>query len=99
MPVSNKPVRVVAIGDPGLTTQQINTALSAQEEFQLIDILTTPDKLIREIRAAAPNIILLDSEFGGQPTLDILDEIASQFPEITLVAILPNEDPVRAQQV
>jgi pilus assembly protein CpaE len=99
MTVPSKPVRVVAIGDPGSTLQQINTALSVQEEFQLIDILGTPDKLVREIRAASPNIILVDYEFGGQPTLDILDEIASQFPEIAIIAILPGEDPVRAQQV
>lgn len=99
MTVPNKPVRVVAIGDPGSTLQQIDTALSAEEEFQLVEILATPEKLIREIRAASPNIILVDFEFGGQPTLDILDEIASQFPEMAIIAILPGEDPVRAQQV
>jgi pilus assembly protein CpaE len=99
MTVPSKLVRVVAVGDPGPTLQQINTALSAQEEFQLVEILGIPDKLVREIRAASPNIILVDSELGGQPTLDILDEIASQFPEIAIIAILPGEDPVKAQQV
>ncbi len=99
MSVTNKPVRVAAIADPGPTFQQIDTAFSSQEEFQLIDIAATPDKLVREIRSAAVNIILVDSEFGGQPTLDILDEVASQFPDIALIAILPSEDPVRAQQV
>ncbi len=99
MTVSTKPVRVIAIGDPGATTQQITAALSGQDEFQLVDVLSTPDKLSREIRAAAPNIVLVDSEFGGQPTLDILDEVSSQFPEAAIIAILPSEDPVKAQQV
>ena len=36
---------------------------------------------------------------GGQSTLDIIDDLALQFPKISIVAVLPGEDPLRAQQV
>lgn len=91
--------RVVAIGDPGPTQQQITTALSAQDEFQLVDILASAERLVREVRAAEPDIILVDHLLGGQPTLDIIDDLALQFPKTSIVAVLPGDDPLKAQQV
>lgn len=91
--------RVVAIGDPGPTQQQITAALSAQNEFQLVDILASTERLMRDVRAAEPDIILVDYQLGGQSTLDLIDDLALQFPKISIVAVLPGEDPLKAQQV
>jgi pilus assembly protein CpaE len=91
--------RIVAVGDPGPTQQQITAALSAQNEFTLVDILSSTERLIREVRSAEPDIILVDYMLGGQSTLDIIDDLALQFPKISIVAVLPGEDPLRAQQV
>jgi pilus assembly protein CpaE len=99
MTISNEPTRVLAIVDTGPTRQQIITALTAQNEFQLLDVLDTLEKFARQIRAAEPEIILIDHHINGQPTVDLIDDIALQFPQIPLVAILPEEDPVMAQQV
>ena len=92
-------IRMVAIGDPGPTQQQITAALSAQDEFQLVDILASTERLVRDVRAAEPDIILVDYLLGGQSTLDIIDDLALQFPKNSIVAVLPGEDPLRAQQV
>lgn len=98
-PTMNAPSRVFVIADPGPTQQQVTSALSAEAEFDLADLLTSPDRLVREVRAAEPDIILIDHELGGQPTLDIIDDIALQFPDMALIAILPTNDPVLIQQV
>lgn len=91
--------RIVAIGDPGATQQQVVSALSNQNEFDLVDLLVSPDRLVRDIRATEPDILLVDHMLDGQPTIDILDDLAMQFPTIAIIAILPSEDPVKAQQV
>jgi pilus assembly protein CpaE len=57
------------------------------------------EKLVKEIHAAEPDLIMVGHEIGGQGTLDVIDDIVMQFPEIPLVAILPDNDPTRAQQV
>lgn len=95
----NNQTRIVAIGDPGPMQQQIVTALNAQPEFELVDIISSTERLSREIHAAEPEIILMDQELGGQSTLDIIDEVALQFPEAAVVAILSQEDAHLAQQV
>ncbi len=96
---TGKPTRVVAIIDPGLTQQQITAALGSQQEFDLIDTFSSQEKLVREVRAAEPEIVLIDHELGGAPTLDFIDELALQLPDASIVAILPGDDPQKAQQV
>jgi len=98
-PTSSKTTRVAAICEAGATQQQIINALSSQPEFQLVDVLDNLDKLSRDLRAAEPEILLVDHRVGGRQTMDILDDLTLQFPEMALVAILPNDDPVSAQQV
>jgi pilus assembly protein CpaE len=95
----NKQIRVVALCDPSATLQQITEALNAQNEFTLADIIASKDKLSRQIRAAEPDILLVDSILGGEPTLDIIDDLALQFPSTAVIAILPTNDPLTAQQV
>lgn len=96
---ASNPSRVVAIGDPGPAQQQITTALQSQAEFQLAGILSLPEKLLREIGSAKPDIILIEHQLAGQPTVDIIDDIAREAPQALIVAILPDHDPVQVQRV
>jgi pilus assembly protein CpaE len=99
MAASGNPTRVALLGDPGPVQQQIAAAFGSQGEFVLVDVITNFEKLTRDLHATEPQLILVDQQVGGQPTLDILDDLALQFPEVPLVAILPDNDPLRAQQV
>jgi len=96
---ANRQIRVVTLCDPGTTQQQITEALNSQNEFALVDIIASKEMLARQIRAAEPDIILVDSQLGGESTMDIIDDLALQFPSSSVVAILPANDPLIAQQV
>ncbi len=98
MPDTNR-TRVLAIVETGPGELQITAALSNQPDFELVDILSKLDKVTQEIRAARPDIIIVDHQIGSQPTLDTLDELALEFPAAALLAILPSNDSVYAQQV
>ena len=91
--------RVVVISDPNPVQQQILTALNSQQEFVLADILSDPEKLARDIDASKANILLIDHILGGQPTLDIIDDIALGFPDAAIIALLPENDPVIINKV
>lgn len=94
----NRQTRVVVICEPGATQQQVSAALSAQSEFVLVDVLSDKDKLARQIRAAEPDVLLLDSMLDGESTMDIIDDLALRFSEAAVVVILPSNDPLLAQQ-
>ena len=99
MASNNQPARIVFIGEPGATQQQITTALNNQSEFELANVLSARDRLAREIRAIEPRLILVDHILEGIPTVDLLDDLALQFPDLAIIAILPKEDAVLVQQV
>ena len=92
-------VRVLYLGDPGANQDQISVALAAQADFQLVKTLANLDKLVKEIRAAEPDLIIISPQVAGQGTLDVIDDIVLQFPEVPLVAILSDNDSLSAQQV
>lgn len=96
---TNLQVRVLYVGDPGSNQDQIITALESQSDFLLVKTLANLEKMVKEIHAAEPDMIMIAHEISGQGTLDVIDDIVLQFPEIPLVAILPDYDPTRAQQV
>ena len=96
---TNKSIRVVTIGDPGPVQQQITAALNSQNEFQLVEVLNSAERLARDIGVAKPEIILIEPTLGEQSTVDIIDDLALQFPEAGIVAILPEEDSTMIQQV
>ena len=94
--------KLVTIGESGPTQQQITAALSSsatQDEFDLAAILEPTDELVREIRAADPDIILIDHKLGAESFLDVIDDLGDQLPDIAIVAIIPSDDPIIAQQV
>jgi DNA-binding NarL/FixJ family response regulator len=90
---ANRQIRVVALCSPGSTQQQITEALISQDDFILVDILASKEMLARQIRAAEPDIILVDSQLESESTMDIIDDLAIQFPAASVVAILPTNDP------
>jgi pilus assembly protein CpaE len=101
MTAANNPTRVVAIGEQSPTQDQIVNALgaAAQAEFQLVDVIVPGDSLVRDIRSAEPELIIVDYQTGEQSILDIIDDLSLQIPEIAIIAIIPGNDPLVAQQV
>jgi pilus assembly protein CpaE len=101
MTAANVPNRIVAIGDPGANQEQIVAALSptSQSDFNLVDVIVPSENLVRDILAAEPQLILVDSQTGEQSILDIIDDLTLQIPQVAIVAIIPGNDPLMAQQV
>ncbi len=91
--------RVLYIGSTGPTQEQIASALSASSEFNLTEVITRLERLSIEINAIEPDIILIDHDITEGNILDVVDDLSLRFPSISTVVILPDENPVTAQQV
>jgi pilus assembly protein CpaE len=90
--------KVIAFVKPGELQQQITAALESDQEFELVDHLPGPEDATPQVVAAAPDLILIDDGLGGQPLLDLVDELATRFPDIPLIALLDEHNGARAQQ-
>jgi pilus assembly protein CpaE len=98
VPDQTERTRVVAIIDPGPVEQQIASALNSQPDFQLVDLITSMDKAPQTLRAARAELVLVAHELDGEPTIDVVDDLALQFPEVALVALLPDGEPQTTQR-
>lgn len=98
---TNQPMRVTAVGEPGATQQQIITSLSSssQTEFELADFIEPSDYLIRDVRNSKPQIVITDYQLGDESLLDVIDDIGDNLPGVAIIAIIPANDPLIAQQV
>jgi pilus assembly protein CpaE len=102
MSAASQTTRVATIGESGPTQQQIIAALSSSSvssEFDLVEVLQPSDDLIRDIRSSNATIVLVDHQVGPESFLDVIDDIGSQIPEVAIVAIIPSNDSIIAQQV
>ena len=93
--------KVVVVGEGGVNVDQVTNALrpNVQSEFELVDVIFPQETLIRDVRIADPELIVADYKVGEQSILDVIDELAIQVPEASIIAIIPADDPVMAQQV
>ena len=99
MTLAGNPSRVVIIGESGATQQQISTALEAQTEFELVEVLSDGENIVRDLHLSEADILLVDHVLNGEPTLEIIDDLTQQFPNIIIVAILSQDETLAAQQV
>jgi pilus assembly protein CpaE len=101
MTAANNPTRVVAVGEPNPTQEQIINALgaSAQTDFQLVDVIVPGENMVRDVRSADPLLVVVDYQTGEKSILDVIDELSLQIPEVSVIAIIPGNDPLIAQQV
>ncbi len=92
------PTGVIAFIEPGQIQQQVKSAVNSDPEFQLVAELDSTENAAQRVYDASPDIIIVDHRIAGQPSLDLVDELALKYPEVPIVALLDGDDGHRAQQ-
>lgn len=95
--------KVIALVNSGTVLQQITSALAGQPEFELLldysEFSSQPERVARELQTVDVNLLIVDHELAGQSSLDLINDLALQFPNLDIIAILPQDDSLLAQQV
>lgn len=92
------PAKLVAFIDPGQVQEQIRTALNSGQGLELAAELQSAEGAAQRVSAVAPDILLIDQRLAGQLTLDLVDELATRFPDIPQLVLLESDDSAQAQQ-
>ncbi len=81
-------------------TREVQQALDRESDFLMVTSLSQPEKLAGFIQVAQPGIILLDYEWGEEnSTLALIDELASRYLNVAIVAIIPDKEIQRSDRV
>jgi len=92
------PTRILLICDRPDLQNQVVTALQAEPEFTLVDMVTELARIGRDVALAKADLIIVDYILNNQPTIDIFDDILVATPDAVIIAILQNSDPAASQQ-
>lgn len=90
--------KVVLFAESGPVKKMVSSALKQIDEFQLVKPLTDLVDWANVIREERPEICLIEYEVKGKRKKALIDEISRQFPGLSIIAILPDDDQGRAQE-
>lgn len=85
------PIRVLAISSNESMVELIKTSLDKEKSYFFIQYQKLGNSLVEDIQQFQPNCILLDHLYQAGNSLDLIDSISLQFPEIMVVIILPQD--------
>ena len=84
-------ISVFAISSNASILEIIKTTLDNEKSFSLFEFQETGGDIMTEMERLQPNCVLLDYLFQSTNSLDLIDRITLQFPEMIVVIILPHD--------
>ena len=91
METTSEAIRILPITKSALILDSIESALDRSNAYTILQTPQDEENLLDGIYNAKPDYILLDYDFDETNTINIIDSISMQFPEIVVIAILPAE--------
>lgn len=98
MSEKTNPTKIIQLVESQSVKKLVVNSLKKQDEFLLLNSLKNIENWEEALRKENPGIILLEYEVNGKLNKELLDEISLRFPAISIIAILPDDDPGRAQE-
>jgi pilus assembly protein CpaE len=92
MPNTIRKTRVLTISDDLKLVDEVESAIKEEKDFEVLEHITIIADLQGAISKAQPEIVLLDFKLLGSGTYDLVDDLASNFPSIAVVVILPEAE-------
>ncbi len=78
-------IKLTIVDDHAMVASGLATELSGQQDFQVVDVITSPGELMDKISENTPDAILMDIRMGAYNGMKLTDEIKEAYPEIKII--------------
>ncbi|MBI4761980.1 MAG: response regulator [Chloroflexota bacterium] len=93
----NSPIRILLVDDSPYFLAAARDFLLLQENFNVVGVAGEPQGMLAQIRAIAPDVILLDLNVGERSGLELIPLIKINAPGIKIIILtVMEEEPYRA---
>ncbi len=89
MTKSDEKTKILCISNNPLIVESIDATFREDHSFELVDRSILAQGVLPAIAEIVPELILLDFEYKKEETYELVDKIATQFPAVAVVVILP----------
>lgn len=91
-------IGVVLADDHQLVRRGLNMVLDRSDDIEVVGEAGTADEALDVVRSARPDVLVLDLNMPGRPTLDVLAELVAELPEVGVVVLTMEQDPALASR-
>ena len=89
MPQTNSTSKILVVSNNPLLQKSIDTAFKSDKDLIILDNSSLTEGVETAIAKLTPHIVLLDFEYKNSGTYGLVDKIATNFPAVAVVVILP----------
>jgi two-component system response regulator DesR len=97
-PSSNQTIRVVCVDDNVDLAGLLRVVINTQPDMKCVATLHDTDRLLDEIQASRPNVMVLDLSIPGRDVLDLTHQLAVGCPETRIIIYSGYDDPQTRDQ-
>jgi pilus assembly protein CpaE len=83
----SRPVKALLAVEPGVDAEQIQSSLPADDEFNVVGMVTGADEALRWLRDSAADMILVACAGYSDRALLLLDAVSKQDPDLAVVVL------------
>lgn len=99
MPNTTEPLHILPVTEDELLLDLIETAIQSDDAYTLIDPSLLTEEILEDIATLRPDYLLVDYKNGFSDSLNLIDSVAAQFPEIVIIAILDEDQMHDTQEI
>jgi two-component system response regulator NreC len=90
--------RVVIADDHAVVRTGLKMVLDAEEGIEVVAEAGDVESALRAVRAYRPDVLVLDLNMPGEPSLQAIPRIVEQAPETAIVVLTMQQDPAFARE-
>jgi two-component system response regulator NreC len=91
-------IRIVLADDHSIVRSGLRMLLDAEEGFTVVAEASDADAALRTVLGHKPDVLVLDLNMPGGPSLDALPDIAAASPDTRVVVLTMQDDPEYARR-
>jgi two-component system response regulator NreC len=97
-PTGNGAIRIVLAEDHAVVRSALRMLLDAEADFQVVAEAGDVDQAVRFVRGHQPDVLILDLNMPGGPSLRAIPSMLQASPDTAVVILTMQSDPVFARE-
>lgn len=78
-------IKIIVIDDHAMVASGLAKELNEQDDFQVMEVVTSPAQIMDILEKTVPDVILMDIRMGVYNGIKLADEMKRQYPEMKIV--------------
>lgn len=92
-----EPIKIVIADDHAIVRRGLRQLLDDEEGFEVVAEAEDVESARRYLRGHHPDVLVLDLNMPGEPSIDAIPKLRSEFPETQIVVLTMQNEPAYAR--